>query len=110
MERWMTTNRVNEYTVRIKGQPADEDDLEIDMGRLQLDQAWWQVPLPACPDCGGDIAWDETEYVAGTRKCLGSPVDQYEDQPTYAEDGGCGSIFSVRTDAGHVTLRRERFY
>jgi hypothetical protein len=106
----MATRRMSGYTVRIKGQPGDEDDLEIDMGRLQVDQAWWELPLPPCPDCGGDIAWDETEYVAGTRKCLGSPIDQYDDDRTYSEDGGCGSIFTVRTADKRVTLRRERFY
>jgi hypothetical protein len=40
----------------------------IDMG-LVGDRAWWDIPLPLCPKCGGNLVWYEAGYVPGTRKC-----------------------------------------
>ncbi len=31
------------------------------------------IPLPLCPDCGGDLVWWEAGYVPGTRNCVGLP-------------------------------------
>ena len=56
-----------------------DDGLRIDMGPVT--GAWWDVPLPACPDCGGVVVWSEAGYVPGTRECT-----------------GCGSLFSVQTE------------
>ncbi len=81
------------HQVLIAGQMTDDDELSIDMGTLPTGEAWWEVPLPPCPDCGGQVVWWEAGYVPGTRKCL-----------------GCGSLFSVQCDERHVSLRRERLY
>ena len=42
------------------------------MGKVE--GAWWDVPLPQCPDCGDDVVWYEAGYVPGTRKCVGLPI------------------------------------
>lgn len=158
---------MSEYQVRIRGEEREDDGLSIEMGSTRAGKAWWEIPLPQCPDCGGDLVWYEAGYVPGTRACKGEPVGgrasnildvrvpqprQYEDyrvpaeiagqadallrerntcsdarveeidagllamlrpwtRSTYAEDGGCGSLFSVQAaDGGRVFLRRERFY
>ncbi|HEX7080196.1 MAG TPA: hypothetical protein VF329_04210 [Gammaproteobacteria bacterium] len=60
---------------------ADEcSPVDIDMGTLPPNTAWWDVPLPPCPDCGGHMTWHEAGYVPGARKCV-----------------TCGSMFSVET-------------
>jgi hypothetical protein len=41
---------------------------DIDMG-LVGDRAWWDIPLPLCPTCGGNLVWFEAGYAPGTRKC-----------------------------------------
>lgn len=46
----------------------------VDLGPIG-DRAWWEVPLPSCPKCGGDFVWYEAGYVPGTRKCMGKPID-----------------------------------
>ena len=81
------------YKARIRGEYAQDDGLRIDLGTLRPDQAWWQAPLPPCPDRGGGIVWYETGHVPGTRKCV-----------------RCGSLFSVETEAGRLILRRAKFY
>jgi len=82
-----------DYQVQIRGEYAQDDGLRIDLGTLRPDQAWWQAPLPPCPDCGGGIVWHEAGYVPGTRKCV-----------------GCGSLFHVETEHGRVMLSRSKFY
>ena len=62
------------YQVQIRGEMGPDDGLVVDMGPLRPGQAWWDVPLPPCPDCGGDLTWDEAGHAPGTRKCLGLPV------------------------------------
>lgn len=94
------------HKVQIKGQLVADDDLRLDMG--EITGAWWEVPLPPCPDCGGDLVWYEAGYVPGTRKCMGKPTGPGE--KTYDQDGGCGSLFNVHTEGGHAILVRERFY
>lgn len=65
----------------VRRQPDDiEDDIEAEIIAGPITDAWWDVPLPPCPDCGGDLVWHEAGYVPGTRICM-----------------GCGSLFSVRS-------------
>ena len=106
---------MSDYRVRMQGETTDDDELTIDMGAIA--GAWWDVPLPACPDCGGDVVWYEAGFGPGTRKCMGQPVAVVDDaaypdgkRRTYDEANSCGSMFSVQTDAGRASLRRERFY
>lgn len=68
------------YKVKVGDRCVADDGLRVEMGPVS--GAWWDVPLPACPDCGGEIVWYEAGYVPGTRKCL-----------------GCGSMFSIQVDA-----------
>ena len=69
----------SKHTCRIGGKYDQPDDgLRIEMGPVT--GAWWDVPLPACPDCGGVLVWAEAGYVPGTRACV-----------------NCGSLFSVQT-------------
>lgn len=104
---------MSDYRVQIKGELTDDDGLDIDMGGI--DGAWWTVPLPACPDCGGDLVWYEAGYVPGTRKCMGQPVAVLADadggtRRRYDKANSCGSFFTVQTREGRAFLRRERFY
>lgn len=66
---------MSEYQVKIKGEYADDDGLRIEMPRTAPYQAWHEIPLPLCPDCGGDLVWYEAGYAPGTRKCMGQPLD-----------------------------------
>lgn len=68
------------YMVQVAGRLVDDDGLRVEMGPVT--GAWWDLPLPACPDCGGDVVWHEAGYVPGTRKCQ-----------------GCGSLFSVQVES-----------
>lgn len=45
--------------------------------------AWWELPLPPCPDCGGVLESAEAGLVPGARRCE-----------------GCGSLFTVETERG----------
>lgn len=88
------------HQVRIGGELADDDGVELDLGPLAPGEAWWDKALPPCPDCGGTVLWWEAGYVPGTRKCISTDAKE-----------GCGSMFSVKvTPEGRVILRRERFY
>jgi len=92
------------HTVVVKGEHVEDDDLLLDLGPVT--GAWWEMPLVACPDCGGDLVWYEAGYVPGTRKCMG----QANASGRYQQDGGCGSLFNVFVEGGRVKLCRERFY
>lgn len=61
------------YAVKIRGKFTSDDGLEIDMGEIGQ-RSWWELPLPPCPDCGGDVVWWEAGYVPGTRRCIGAPI------------------------------------
>lgn len=98
---------MSEYSVMIRGESAEDDGLSIDMGEIRLGRPWWNISLPTCPDCGGDLVWYEAGHVPGTRKCMGQPINE---RGSYHEHGGCGSIFNIQTRHGHIVLRRERFY
>ncbi|KKK90722.1 hypothetical protein LCGC14_2720150 [marine sediment metagenome] len=83
-----------QYVVR--GEYIDADDIadtEIIAGPVVT--TWWDVPLPPCPDCGGDIIWYEASYVPGTRKCMGAAITAHDGMPAHNPDGGCGSMFSA---------------
>ena len=57
---------------------TDRDrDICIPIGPISI--SLYAVPLPPCPDCGGELLWFEAGYVPGTRKCA----------------NGCGSFFRV---------------
>jgi hypothetical protein len=103
---------MSDYQVRIRDAMTDDDGLVLDLDPLAPTEAWWEKPLPPCPDCGGALVWFEAGYVPDTRKCLGPPIGTTADgRSTYDPDGGCGSMFSVQTTpGGPVTVRRERFY
>ena len=81
------------YLVKIRGEYDEDDGLRIEMPRTTPYQAWHEIPLPACPDCGGNIVWAEAGHVPGTRQCV-----------------ACGSLFSVQTDGGKVYLCREKLF
>jgi hypothetical protein len=75
----MEKDREPVFKVRGRYVSADDvDDVAVVAGPIVT--AWWDVPLPACPDCGGALAWAEAGYVPGTREC-----------------SGCRSLFSVDT-------------
>jgi hypothetical protein len=98
------------YIVRIRNERSDDDGWGTDLGPVPPATAWWEVQLPPCPDCGGDMVWYEAGHVPGTRRCMGAPIRRHEDsRPIYDHDGGCGSMFSVQASGGRVMVRRERF-
>ena len=103
---------MSKYQVKIRGEYTADDGLRIEMPKTVPYQAWYEIDLPACPDCGGDLLWWEAMHVPGTRKCMGQPDHHTaDDEPVYKEENGCGSLFSVQTDdAGAVFLRRDRLY
>lgn len=65
----------------VTGEEAEPDDFAQDFGEVAEGRAWWEVPLPPCPDCGGVLVWAEGGFVPGTRRCP-----------------SCGSLFSVRCE------------
>ena len=97
--------KTSDYEVLIQGEHVQDDGLQIELGALREDQAWWEVPLPPCPDCAGDLVWYEAGYTPGTRKCMGKPTQD----GSYSADGGCGSFFDVEPEHGQVVLRRSKF-
>lgn len=102
---------MSKYQVKIRGEYDEDDGLRIEMPRTTPYQAWHEIPLPACPDCGGDLGWLEAGHVPGTRRCMGQPdYHTADDEPVYKEENGCGSLFSVRTDGGKVYLCREKLF
>lgn len=71
-----------EFIIRGRTEPASvARDVEIPMGPVLT--AWWLVPLPECPDCGGRLVSAEVGSVPGARRC-----------------SECGSLFSVETAEG----------
>lgn len=70
---------------RVGGAYVDAGDataVHVDLGELPEGGAWWDVPLPACPDCGRDqLVWADAGLVPGARACV-----------------GCGSHFSVEVE------------
>ena len=68
----------------------------IELGALREDQAWWEVPLPPCPDCGGDLVWHEAGYTPERGNVWVSQLRT----AAYSADGGCGSFFDVEPEHG----------
>jgi hypothetical protein len=101
---------MNAYQVQIWGELTDDDFWELDLGQVPPETAWYEVPLPRCPDCGGDLVWDEAADGPGTCKCAGKPIGSCDGRPTYCLDGGCGSVFDVDARRGRVTLQRKQFH
>lgn len=56
----------------------DAKPVASDMGLIR--HSIWDLPLPACPDCGGEVVWAEAGLVPGARECT-----------------ACGSRFTVET-------------
>lgn len=84
--------RADYYVVR-RDTKTDDDGWEVYAGRIEPGGAWWDVPLPACPDCGGTMQWVEAHRVPGARLCA-----------------GCGSWFQVSMKSWGVSVARARFY
>lgn len=64
---------MGKHYVVIRGERAGDDGYHQDLD-CGPDQAWYDAPLPTCPDCGGDLIWWEAGYVPGTRACAGEPI------------------------------------
>ena len=101
---------MNAYQVQIWGELTDDDHWELDLGPVPPEIAWYEMPLPPCPDCGGNRVGWEADYGPGTWKCAGRPIGRCDGRPTYHVDGGCGSLFDVDARRGRVILRRKQFY
>ncbi len=69
--------------VIIGGERAEPDGFAQDMGVVT--GAWWEVPLPPCPDCCGALMLDEADHVSGTRTSTRTCT-------------ACGSLFSINTE------------
>jgi hypothetical protein len=94
------------YQVKIRGEFTEDDGWQQP---LLPTGAWWEAPLPSCPDCGGDLVWAEAGNVPGTRNCMGKPVAcDDEGHRQYDPYRGCGSVFNAA--APGRTIRRERYY
>lgn len=67
---------------RIGHEYVDANDSNaVKIPRGEVTGAWYDLPLPGCPDCGCEVVWGEAGLVPGARECV-----------------GCGSRFSVETD------------
>jgi hypothetical protein len=97
-------------TVIIRGERVDADksnDLAIDLGPVT--GAWWDVPLPPCPDCGGGlIIWHEAGYVPGTRQCVECQSLFHVRTVTEPEPEVGIPLFSYECDNGHRWVRTEQ--
>jgi hypothetical protein len=58
----------------------DMPNIHIDAGPL-FEHNVWEMRLPPCPDCGGDLLWVEAPQGPGTRECA-----------------NCGSVFLVNAE------------
>lgn len=63
---------------------ASAEPVNVGLGST-ADCAWWELPLPACPDCGGVLEWAEAGLVPGARRCE-----------------GCGSLYRVEVERGQA--------
>ena len=57
---------MNSYQLQIWGELTDDAHWELDLGDPPPDTEWYEVPLPRCPDCGGDLVWDEANDGPGS--------------------------------------------
>jgi hypothetical protein len=66
---------------KVRGRYVGADNVEdVNVLAGPVTDSCWTVPLPPCPDCGGNVVWAEAGLVPGARECL-----------------RCGSLFSVTT-------------
>jgi hypothetical protein len=100
---------MNIYQVQIWGELTHDDFWELDLGPVPPETPWNEVSLPQCPDCGGDLVWDEADDGPGSLKCAGRRIGSCGGRPTHCVDGGCGSLFDVDAGRGRVMLRRKQF-
>jgi len=68
--------RDGDAEVIYRGEYVDAEDVEpvnVTAGFIPSGSgaSMWEVPLPACPDCGGALVWRENGYVPGARECQG---------------------------------------
>ena len=101
---------MNVYQVRIWGELTHDAHGKPDLGDPPPDTEWYEVPLPRCPDCGGDLVSDEDNNGPGSLKCAGRPIGSRDGRPTYCVDAGCGSLFDVDARRDRVTLQRKQFH
>lgn len=95
--RSQDASRRTRYEVRGEYVAADDvEDVRVVAGPVTADLA--AVPLPPCPDCGGDVVWYEAGYVPWARRCVGQPIREDDGLPVYDDEGGCGSMFTVETE------------
>jgi hypothetical protein len=48
---------------------SEDTGEETIFGEVGPADAWWSIPLPPCPDCGGKVEWAEWGQVPGSRRC-----------------------------------------
>jgi hypothetical protein len=101
---------MNAHRQQIWGELTDDAQGKPDLGDPPPDTEWNEVPLPRCPDCGGDLVWDEADDGPGSLKCAGRPIGSCDGRPMYCSDGGCGSLFDVEARRVQVTLQRKQFH
>ena len=101
---------MNAHEQQSRGELTDDAQWKPDLGDPPPDTEWCEVPWPRCPDCGGDLVWDEANHGPGSLKCAGRRIGSRDGRPTYCVDGGCGSLFDVDARRGRVTLQRKQFH
>ena len=68
LETYRDGDQAPEY--RVRGRYTQQcPPTDLDMGQVPTGGAWWTIPLPPCPDCGGVLEWAEAGYVPGAREC-----------------------------------------
>lgn len=79
--------------VKIKGQLAQDDGYEFQLGKVDESErrTWWDIPMPPCPDCGQVLSGDEAAHATSPIECR-----------------NCGSVFSTQTRDDKIWLRRHR--
>ena len=95
---------MNAHEQQIWGELTDDARGKPDLGDPPPDTVSCERPLPRCPDCNGDLVWDEADDGRRSLKCAGRPIGSCYGRPTYCIDGGCGSVFDVDARRGRVTL------
>jgi hypothetical protein len=101
---------MNGHERQICGEVTDDAQWKPDLGDPPSETVWYEVSLPQCPDCGGDLVWDEANNGPGSLKCAGRRIGSRDSRPTYCVDGGCGTLFDVDARRGRVTLQRKQFH
>jgi hypothetical protein len=74
---------MNAHRQQIWGELTDDAQGTPDVGDPPPDTEWYEVPLPRCPDRGGDPVWDEADDGPGSLKCAGRPNGSCDGRPMY---------------------------